>query len=66
MKSSFHQKNVQVIFAQLLQSPFRELFLKKSLKTLYQFACTDFLVLPANTTIMEASHRALQRPTDVG
>ena len=53
-------------FLEYLSRPFgREVFLKRSLKTLYQFACTDFLVLPANTTIVEASSRALQRPTDL-
>ncbi|NES04281.1 MAG: GGDEF domain-containing protein [Okeania sp. SIO2F4] len=53
-------------FLEYLSRPFgRELFLKRSLKTLYQFACTDFLVLRANTTVVEASSRALQRPTDI-
>ncbi|OZH51552.1 hypothetical protein AFK68_30175 [Hydrocoleum sp. CS-953] len=53
-------------FLEYLSRPFgRELFLKRSIKTLYQFAYTDFLVLPANTTIVEASSRALQRKTDI-
>ncbi|MGD1805219.1 GGDEF domain-containing protein [Dapis sp. BLCC M126] len=53
-------------FLEYLSRPFgRELFLKRSIKTLYQFACTDFLVIPANTTILEASNRALQRSTDI-
>ncbi|NEQ40330.1 MAG: diguanylate cyclase [Okeania sp. SIO3I5] len=53
-------------FLEYLSRPFgREIFLKRSLKTLYQFACTDFLVLPTNTTIVEASSRALQRPTEL-
>ncbi|RQH11133.1 hypothetical protein D5R40_23350 [Okeania hirsuta] len=42
----------------------RELFLKRSLKTLYEFAYTDFLLMPGNTTVVEASSTALQRPTN--
>ena len=50
-------------FLEYLSRPFgRELFLKISLKTFYQFAGSDFLVLLGNTTIVEASTRALQRP----
>ncbi len=53
-------------FLEHLSRPFgRELFLKRSIKTLYQFACTDFLVMPADTEILEASSRALQRATDL-
>ncbi len=53
-------------FLEYLSQPFgRELFLKRSLKTLYKFARTDFLILPANTTIVEASSRALQRATNL-
>lgn len=53
-------------FLEHLSRPFgRELFLQRSLKTLYQFARTDFLVMSADTTIVAASNRALQRLTDL-
>ncbi|NEP74066.1 MAG: hypothetical protein F6K25_18850 [Okeania sp. SIO2G4] len=43
-------------FLEYLSCPFgRELFLKRSLKTLYEFAYTDFLLMPGNTTVVEAS-----------
>ncbi|MDY7003871.1 MAG: GGDEF domain-containing protein [Cyanobacteriota bacterium] len=52
-------------FLEYLSRPFgRELFLKRSLKTLYEFAHTDFLLMPGNTTVVEASSTALQRPTN--
>ncbi len=53
-------------FLEYLSRPFgRELFLKRSLQTLYKFAHTDVLILPANTTIVETSTRALQRPINL-
>lgn len=52
-------------FLEYLSRPFgRELFLKRSLKTLYEFAYTDFLVMPGDTKVIEASSKALQRPTN--
>ncbi|MGK7919377.1 MAG: GGDEF domain-containing protein [Trichodesmium sp.] len=53
-------------FLEHLSRPFgRELFLKRPIKILYQYASTDFLVMSADTTIVEASNRALQRITDL-
>jgi hypothetical protein len=53
-------------FLEHLSRPFgRELFLQRPLKTLYRFACTDVLVLPGNTKIIEATSRALQRAVDL-
>lgn len=53
-------------FLEYLSRPFgRELFLKRSLKTLYRFARTDVLVIPGNTKIIEATSKALQREVDL-
>ena len=52
-------------FLEYLSRPFgRELFLKRSLKTLHKFAYTDFLVMPGDTKVTEASSTALQRATN--
>ncbi|MGB3513234.1 MAG: diguanylate cyclase [Microcoleaceae cyanobacterium] len=53
-------------FLEYLSRPFgRELFLKRSLKTLYQFAGTDILVLPVDTKIVDGTSQALQRSVDL-
>ena len=42
-----------------------ELFSRRSIKTLYQFAKTDMLIFPANTLIVMAARRSLQRSPEL-
>ncbi|MBD1832396.1 ATP-binding protein [Cyanobacteria bacterium FACHB-472] len=42
-----------------------ELFLKRSLKSLYEFAATNFLKLPGDTLIVTAAKLSLQRPPEL-
>ncbi len=49
-------------FLERLSRPFgRELFLRRSLESLYRFASADMLLLPARTVVVEATSLALQR-----
>ena len=49
-------------FLERLSRPFgRELFLKRSLESLYRFASVDLLLLPGKTAVIEATSLALQR-----
>lgn len=49
-------------FLERLSRPFgRELFLRRSLASLYRFAVADFLVLSGETVVIEAARLALQR-----
>ena len=49
-------------FLERLSRPFgRELFLRRSLESLYRFASVDMLVLPGKTVVIEATSLALQR-----
>jgi two-component system, NtrC family, sensor kinase len=51
-------------FLELLSRPYGpELFLKRSIKTLYESAQHTVLVLPGDTQIAEAIHQALLRPS---
>ncbi len=53
-------------FLEYLSRPFgRELFLKRSLKTLYRFASTNFLLMSGDTKIVEAASKALEREVDL-
>jgi two-component system NtrC family sensor kinase len=50
-------------FLEHLSKPYGvELFSRRPVRTLYRFAETEILVLPAHTSIVEAASRSLQRP----
>lgn len=47
-------------FFEYLSRPYgRELFLKRAIRSLQRFAQTELLVLPGNTLIVEAAHKAV-------
>lgn len=49
-------------FLEYMSRPFAlEVFSKRPLEDLYQFAKTDLLILPGNTSILAAAQRSLQR-----
>ena len=49
-------------FLERLSRPFgRELFLRRSLASLYRFASADILILPGKTVVIEATRLALER-----
>lgn len=53
-------------FFERLSRPYaRELFLGRSLRVLYQFAQMELLVLPGETSVVEAAERAIQRVPDL-
>lgn len=53
-------------FFEYLSRPYgRELFLKRAIRSLQRFAQTELLVLPGNTLIVEAAHKAVQRSPEL-
>ncbi|CAD5925967.1 Sensor kinase CckA [Planktothrix tepida] len=53
-------------FLEQLSRPYgRELFLQRSIRSLQRFAQAELLVLPGNTLIVEAAHKAVQRSPEL-
>lgn len=53
-------------FLECLSRPFgRELFLKRPIKALYNFAKSEFLLIPSDTLIVYAARRSLQRSQEL-
>jgi two-component system NtrC family sensor kinase len=53
-------------FLEYISRPFgRELFLQRSIETLYRFAETEILVLPSDTLIVDAARKSLQRSPEL-
>ncbi len=53
-------------FLEHLSRPYGlELFLKRPLKSLYRFACSDSLIVTADTSIVEATSRSLARAPEL-
>ena len=53
-------------FLECLSRPFgRELFLKRPIKALYNFAKSEFLLIPSDTLIVYAARRSLQRSPEL-
>ncbi|MCT7949852.1 ATP-binding protein [Ancylothrix sp. C2] len=53
-------------FLEHLSRPYGvELFSRRPVEALYRFAQTDVLVVPANTTIVNAAHQSLQRSPEL-
>ncbi|NEP45397.1 MAG: CBS domain-containing protein, partial [Okeania sp. SIO2H7] len=53
-------------FLEYISRPFgRELFLRRSIKSMYRFAATEVLVVPKNTLIVDAARTSLERSPEL-